>query len=131
MEYIKETVFHTLEHSVILLPFLFLTYLLMEFLEHKTGERAEAAISRAGRVGPLFGGLLGAVPQCGFSAAAAGLFSGRVISVGTLLAVFLATSDETVAVMLSSAAKDPENIKKLLLILGIKVAGGILVGFEI
>ena len=131
VEYIHETVLHTLEHSAILLPFLFLTYLFMEFLEHKTGERAERAISRAGRVGPLFGGLLGAVPQCGFSAAASGLFAGRVITVGTLIAVFLATSDEMVAVMLSSAAKNPENIKKLLIILAIKVVGGILVGFAV
>ena len=129
--YFKETVLHTLEHSVILLPFLLLTYFLMELLEHKTSERAEAAISRAGRVGPLFGGLLGAVPQCGFSAAASGLFAGRVITVGTLLAVFLSTSDEMMAVMLSSAAKNPENIKKLLTVLLIKVVGGIIIGFAV
>ena len=131
MIYLKETVWHTLEHSALLLPFLFLTYLLMEFLEHKTGERAEAAISRAGKLGPIFGGLLGAVPQCGFSAAASGLFAGRVITLGTLLSVFLSTSDEMVAVMLSSAAKDPDNIKKLLLVLAVKVIGGIIVGFAV
>ncbi len=131
MAYLKETVFHTLEHSVGLLPFLFLTYLLMEFLEHKTTDRATRIVGSAGRLGPLFGGLLGAVPQCGFSAAASSLYAGRVISLGTLIAVFLATSDEMVAVVLSSGAKNPEILKKLLPILAIKVVSGIVVGFII
>lgn len=131
MIYLKETVFHTLEHSLPLLPFLFLTYLLMELLEHKTSEKAMHLISRAGRLGPLFGGLLGAVPQCGFSAAASGLYAGRVISVGTLIAVFLATSDEMVAVVLSAGAQNPELLKKLLPILALKVIAGIAVGFVI
>lgn len=117
--------------SLKLLPFLFLTYLLMEFLEHKTSERAERMISRAGRLGPLFGGLLGAVPQCGFSAAASGLYAGRIITVGTLIAVFLSTSDEMLAVMLSNTATNPKLVLKLLTVLGIKLICGAAVGFLI
>ena len=79
--------------TVRLLPFLFLTYLLMEYLEHKTGEKSEKIVRRAGRFGPLIGGVLGVFPQCGFSAAAASFYAGGVISVGTLLAIFLSTSD--------------------------------------
>ena len=86
--------------TVKLIPFLFLTYLLMEYIEHKTSEKTKTVIRRAGKMGPLFGGLLGAVPQCGFSAAASSLYSGRVITVGTLLAVFLSTSDEMLPIIL-------------------------------
>lgn len=87
-----------------LIPFLFLTYLAMEYLEHRTGEKAEALIKRAGRLGPVAGGVLGIVPQCGFSAAASNLYAGRVITLGTLLAVYLSTSDEMLPVFLSEKA---------------------------
>lgn len=86
-----------------LLPFLFLTYLLMEALEHKTGSAARRRIRTAGKFGPVWGGLLGVVPQCGFSTAASSLFAGRVITVGTLLAVYLSTSDEMLPIMISNA----------------------------
>ena len=77
--------------TVRLLPFLFLTYLLMEYLEHKTGQKSARMMGRAGKLGPLLGAAAGAVPQCGFSAAAASLFSGGVITLGTLLSIFLST----------------------------------------
>ena len=127
--YFIETVWHTLEHTVVLLPFLFLTYLLMELIEHKSEAKTSAIIEKAGRFGPLLGGILGALPQCGFSAAASGLYSGRVITYGTLIAVYLSTSDEMVAVMLSGAVKNPENIKKLMIILAVKVVSAVVVGF--
>jgi hypothetical protein len=73
----------------------------MEFIEHKAGERAEGFMKRAGVFAPVVGGALGAVPQCGFSAAAANLYAGRVISVGTLIAVFLSTSDEMLPILIS------------------------------
>ncbi len=91
---LEHTLSHTIEDSVKLLPFLFFTYLLMELLEHTTGGKVQNKIKNAGKVGPLWGGLLGIMPQCGFSAAASSLYAGRVITVGTLLAVFLSTSDE-------------------------------------
>ena len=85
---LEHTLLHTIEDSVKLLPFLFFTYLLMELLEHTTGGKVQNKIKNAGKVGPLWGGLLGIMPQCGFSAAASSLYAGRVITVGTLLAVF-------------------------------------------
>lgn len=108
-----------------ILPFLFLTYLFMEFLEHKAGDKLKTAVQKAGRVGPLAGGALGLLPQCGFSAVAAGLYSGRVITLGTLLAVFLATSDEMLPVLLGSAVP----IRQVFLILGIKWISAVAVGF--
>ena len=122
---------HTLKHTAVLIPFLFITYLLMELIEHKASERTVGIIGRTGRLGPLFGGILGAIPQCGFSASASGLYSGHVISVGTLIAVYLSTSDEMVAVMLSGAVKDPRNIKKLITVLIIKIVAATVSGFVI
>lgn len=111
--------------SVKLLPFLFLTYLAMEYLEHKAGQKMQAAIRRAGRGGPVIGSILGAFPQCGFSTAASNLYAGRIITVGTLLAIFLSTSDEMLPIMIS------ENVEAavILKILAAKVIIGMLAGF--
>ncbi len=107
-----------------LAPFLFLTYLAMEYLENKAGEKTILLLSGTGKKGPLIGGLLGVIPQCGFSAASATLYSGGVITAGTLLAVFLSTSDEMLPILLSGHA-DFSLIAGILL--G-KAAVGILVG---
>ncbi len=131
VEYLYEALLDAVIDTVKLLPFLFLTYLLMEFLEHRTGERAERFIARAGWLGPIIGGLTGALPQCGFSAAAAGLYAGRVVTAGTLVAVFLSTSDEMVAVMLSSSAADPTVLPRLLTVLAVKIVCAIAVGFAV
>ena len=85
---------HTIEDNIFLILFLFLTYLVMEYLEHKAGGHANELIKKAGSAGPIIGAIVGIVPQCGFAAAAANLYAGRVISMGTLIAIFLATSDE-------------------------------------
>ncbi|MBP3937604.1 MAG: arsenic efflux protein [Clostridia bacterium] len=128
-----EILWHSLSHALLdglkLLPFLFLTYLLMEILEKKAGEKAESAVRRAGKWGPLWGGLLGAVPQCGFSAAASSLYAGRVLTVGTLFAVFLATSDEMVPIMLSGVASGQTDLTVMVKILGAKVLMGMVSGF--
>lgn len=108
-----------------LVPFLFLTYLLMEWLEHKTGSRTQAMIRRAGKAGPMFGGLLGAFPQCGFSAAAANLYAGGLITAGTLVAVFLSTSDEMLPIFISEAVP----IRTIIKILAAKVLFAIFCGF--
>ncbi len=114
-----------------LIPFLFLTYLLMEFIEHKTSEKAEQSIQKAGWFGPLLGGVLGVVPQCGFSASAASLYSGRIISLGTLAAIFLSTSDEMLPVCMGhlsdmeSAGLTASVIAKILLT---KAIAGIVLG---
>ncbi len=116
---------HALADSALILPFLFLTYLLMELLEHKAGNGVEKAIKRAGKVGPLAGGTLGLVPQCGFSTVAAGFYAGRVVSVGTLLSVLLATSDEMIPVLLGARV----GVGKILTVLALKFGIAVLVGF--
>lgn len=122
---------HVLLSSLIdlltLLPFLFLTYLLMEFIEHRASDKAERFMKKAGPLGPAVGGLLGAVPQCGFSAAASNLFAGRVVTVGTLVAVFLSTSDEMLPILISS---DIPLWKALLFVL-YKAVVAVAVGFAV
>lgn len=107
--------------------FLFLTYLLMEFIEHKASAKARAFMELSGAAGPAVGGLLGAVPQCGFSAAASNLYTGRVITLGTLIAVFLSTSDEMLPIMISGKI----SVGAVFAILGYKAAVGIFVGFSV
>ena len=122
-----DVILDTLLDTVKLLPFLFLTYLLMEFLEHHSGDRLGRWLGKSGRVGPLIGGVLGVVPQCGFSAAAAGLYAGRVISVGTLLSVWLATSDEMLPILISRGAP----VGFVFRFLGVKLLFGIASGFAV
>ena len=120
---------HVLEHSVAdmlyLVPFLFVTYLVMEWLEHKTGGKAQAAVQRAGAAGPIVGAVVGVVPQCGFSAVAATLWAGRVITLGTLFAVFLSTSDEMLPIFIAEQVP----LIVILKILGAKIVVGMVMGF--
>ncbi len=95
---------HTLVDSLKLVPFLFLTYLVMEYLEHMTGNKTQKVVKKAGKWGPIIGGIAGAVPQCGFSAAASNLYAGKVITRGTLLAIYLSTSDEMLPILISEKA---------------------------
>lgn len=97
----KEVLLDTLLDTLKLLPFLFLAYLFMEFLEHHAGGKTERLLAKSGKISPLFGGLFGLLPQCGFSAAASQLYAGRLITTGTLIAVFLSTSDEMLPIMIS------------------------------
>lgn len=120
-----EIIEHTLEDSLKLIPFLFLTYLAMEVLEHKAGARSQQLVKKAGRLGPLFGGLLGVLPQCGFSAAASNLYAGRIISMGTLIAIYLSTSDEMLPILISEQAP----IDLILPVLLAKAVIGIAAGF--
>lgn len=122
---------HIIEHSVLdslkLVPFLFLTYLVMEYLEHKAGDKTQKVIGKAGKYGPLLGGVLGVAPQCGFSTAASNLYAGRVISMGTLLAVYLSTSDEMLPILISAKAEPALIVKILVLKVLIGMAAGFLV----
>ncbi len=97
-----------------LVPFLFLTYIIMEYLEHKTGEGTQKLIKKAGSFGPVIGGVLGIVSQCGFSAAASNLYAGRMITLGTLLAIYLSTSDEMLPILISEKAPMDVILKILL-----------------
>lgn len=122
---------HIIEHSLLdtvkLVPFLFLTYLAIEYLEHKAGEKTETMVRKAGKWGPLIGGVAGVVPQCGFSAAASNLYAGRVISLGTLIAIYLSTSDEMLPIMISERAPMPLIVQ----VLAMKAVIGMVAGFVI
>lgn len=122
-----DVILDTLLDVVKLLPFLFLTYIVMEYLEHKTGDKTAALVRKAGKFGPVIGGFLGIVPQCGFSAAASNLYAGRVITLGTLMAIYLSTSDEMLPILISEQAP----IGTILKILLGKAAIGIVAGLVI
>ena len=122
-----EIIQDTIIDGIKLLPFLFITYLIMEYLEHKTANKTKEIIKKSGKLGPLWGAILGIFPQCGFSAAAANLYAGRLITLGTLIAIFLSTSDEMIPVLISENA--PMGL--MLKILAIKLTIGIIAGFVI
>lgn len=110
-----------------LLPFLMITYLLMEWLEKKTEEKKTEKIQSAGPLAPLAGGILGAVPQCGFSCVAANMYSGGIITVGVLLAVFMSTSDEMLPIFISHTV----NIVTILKILVVKMLIAAITGYAV
>ena len=118
------SILHTLEDTAKVVPFLFLTYLFMEFLEHKAGGAPERWLRGSGKVGPLIGGALGVLPQCGVSAAATGFYTGRMITTGTLIAVYLSTSDEMLPILVSSGAPIPTILKLLVTKLVIGIGAG-------
>ena len=124
MDLLLDVLIDGLKDTAQLVPFLFLTYLAMEALEHGTAGRAEAIISRADKSGPIVGALLGALPQCGFSAMAATLYAGRVVTAGTLVAVLLSTSDEMVPVFVAHQ----EPVGRLMAVIAFKVVVGMIVG---
>ncbi|MCI6886519.1 MAG: arsenic efflux protein [Lachnospiraceae bacterium] len=126
-ELAEHIVVHTVEESIRLLPFLFVTYLMMEFLEHHTGKKAQDRIRKAGKLGPIWGGLLGIMPQCGFSTAASSLYAGRVITVGTLIAVYLSTSDEMLPIMISEAVPASTIARILIVKVLIAMISGLLI----
>ena len=120
-----DVIMDTLLDAVKLIPFLFITFLLMEFFEHKTTNKNKNAIKKAGKFGPFIGALLGAFPQCGFSAAATNLYATRIISLGTLISIYLSTSDDMLPIFLSENVEISFIIKILL----IKIAIGMFFGF--
>lgn len=122
-----DAILDSLIDTVKLIPFLLITYIIMEFIEHKTSHKTKDAIKKSGHFGPLIGGILGVVPQCGFSAAASSLYSARIITLGTLIAVFLSTSDEMLPILISEAV----DVRIILSILGIKLVIAVIVGFII
>lgn len=126
-EIMLEIIQDTLIDAIKLLPFLFITYLIMEYIEHKMGEKSKNIIKKSGKWGPFLGSILGVFPQCGFSVSATNLYAGRVITLGTLIAVYLSTSDEMLPIFISEAVS-PIIILK---ILGIKLIVGMIAGILI
>ena len=120
---------HSLEDTLGLIPFLLIVFIALEYLEHSMNDRSLSIIEKADRSGPLLGGIIGAFPQCGFSIMATNLFAGRIISIGTIVAVYLSTSDEMLAIMLSSNTSPVRILKIILLKVAIAVAAGFGVEF--
>lgn len=123
----KDLLFDGLFDTLKILPYLFITFLILEFIEHKFKDKNEKILIKNKKYGPLVGSMLGAIPQCGFSSMAAQLYSSRVITTGSLIAVFLSTSDEMIPIMIS------EKVSFLLLIkiITFKIIIGMLIGFII
>ncbi|MDD6491746.1 MAG: putative manganese transporter [Firmicutes bacterium] len=122
---VADVVMDTLLDGIKLFPFLLITYLVMEYIEHKTSSKTQQIMKNAGKWGPIAGSILGVVPQCGFSAAASNLYAGRIITVGTLAAVFLSTSDEMLPILISEQV----NPVTIIRILAVKVLIGMVIGF--
>ncbi|EFB77001.1 putative manganese transporter [Subdoligranulum variabile] len=126
MEFFLDALRDALTDSVKMLPFLYLAYLLIEWLERHHGDRIEAALAGGGRWGFVPGSLLGCIPQCGFSAVASNLYASRVITPGTLLAVFIATSDEAVPLLAAEPSQWPSLVALLVCKAGFGMVGGAL-----
>lgn len=122
-----DIILDTLIDSLKLLPFLFVAFLIIELIEHKLSKQTKKIVSKSGHVGPLVGSLLGLFPQCGFSVMATNLYVTRIITLGTLISIYLSTSDEMLPIMLSQKIEFIEIIK----LLGIKFIVGMIWGFII
>ena len=124
-------ILHILKHSVLdsikLIPFLFIAFLIIEWVEHKLSKKSQEIIAKSGKFGPLIGSLLGLIPQCGFSVVATNLYVTRILSLGTLIAIYLSTSDEMLPILLSEKA----TIETIMLFLGSKFLIGMIAGFAI
>lgn len=118
---------HSFKDTIHILPFLFISYLVMEFIEHKASDKLATAIRRSGKAGPFIGSAVGIIPQCGFSTLASSFYAGKIITMGTIVAVFLSTSDEMLPVMISN--KFP--VASILIILFTKFIIAVIAGFII
>lgn len=127
MEIFLHGLWHTVQDLLILTPLLYLTYLLVSYFSHNDNEKYSKILHRTKKAGPVVGAFLGCVPQCGFSSVMSNLYSRKMVTLGTLLAVFLATSDEAIPLMV----KEPKFIPQLLILLAIKVVYAIVVGYLI
>ena len=117
LDVIKDSLLDVLK----LIPFLLVAFIILEYIEHKMSKKNEKILTNSKKVGPIIGGVLGAFPQCGFSAMATKLFSSRVITLGTLIAVYLSTSDEMLPILIYNGT----SFSIILKIIGIKVIIGI------
>lgn len=127
MEFVLDVVIDALKDTAELIPFLFATYVVISLLDLFASDKTTAAIQRAGHAGPLIGGLLGVVPQCGFSAMGASLYADRIVSLGTFVAVILSTSDEMLPLLLAEHVE----VGLLARILVTKAVLGVILGFAI
>ena len=118
---------HSIKDTIIIMPFLLIAFLLMEYIEHKFNKKTKKIIEKSGDLGPFFGSILGMFPQCGFSVLATNFYAAKIITIGTLVAVYLSTSDEMLPIMISKGLK----IEEIITILILKVCIAIIAGFII
>ena len=128
-ELLIHTVSHLIHHSLKLFPFLFITYLIMGALEHVASDNTHKIIKKAGKFGPVWGSLFGAIPQCGFSAAASYFYAGRVITLGTLISIYMSTSDEMLPILISEQVPASIITKIIFLKIVIGMVSGFLIEF--
>lgn len=121
----KEVILDTIIDGLKLLPFLFLAFLIIELFEHKLSNKSKKLIEKSGKFGPVFGSIFGIFPQCGFSLLATNLYITRIITLGTLIAVYLSTSDEMLPILIAEKV----SINTIITILSIKLITGIIFGF--
>ena len=126
-EYFYHAILHTIEDVLLMLPILFLAYLLVSYLSHDHNHKFSGFLSRKKRTSVLYASFLGCIPQCGFSTVIADLYSKQKVTLGTLVAVFVATSDEAIPIMITS----PNTILDMLLLIGIKIVLAIFWGYGI
>ncbi|MBQ7836618.1 MAG: arsenic efflux protein [Clostridia bacterium] len=127
LEHILHSLIHSLKDTALMIPFMFLAYLFIGALERGGNRFLIRAIVGTGKVGPLVGGVLGLAPSCGFSAAASNLYGAGLLTAGTLISVFISTSDEMLAILVSSRV----DILTILKILGVKAVSAIIAGFTL
>lgn len=123
----KEIIIETFVDTIKLIPFLFVAFLIIELIEHKFSKKEIKLVEKSGKFGPLFGAILGIFPQCGFSVLATNLYVTRIVSLGTLIAIYLSTSDEMLPILISRNVE----FDLILKILGIKLVVGMISGFVI
>ena len=124
MEAVLDIILDALIDTAKMLPFLFAVYLLIEYLEHKASDKLANSLRKLGPFGPVGGALFGCIPQCGFSVAVSNLYSGRLVSLGTLIAVYIATSDEAIPILLSN----PQSVGEVWKLIAAKAVIAILAG---
>lgn len=122
-----DVIVDTLLDGIKLIPFLFIAFLILELLEHKLSGKNKKIIEKSGKFGPIIGSMLGAFPQCGFSVAATNFYATRIITLGTLISIYLSTSDEMLPLLISEGV----DIKLIIKVLGIKILIGMISGFII
>lgn len=125
----KDIVIDTLIDGLKLIPFLFIAFLIIELIEHKLSNRNKDLITKTGKFGPMFGSVLGMFPQCGFSVLATNLYVTRIVSLGTLISIYLSTSDEMLPILLSENVEIGLIIKILLIKLFIGMVSGFIIDF--
>ena len=124
MEAVLDIILDALIDTAKMLPFLFAVYLLIEYLEHKASDKLANSLRKLGPFGPVGGALFGCIPQCGFSVAVSNLYSGRLVSLGTLIAVYIATSDEAIPILLSN----PQSVGEVWKLIAAKAVIAVLAG---